>query len=508
MRRVVASFLALGLSLFVFACQKTATRPDPRQLMVQLSGEPASLDPTLVEEGLSFRILINLMDGLLGYDGEGNLTSRLAESYEISKDQKTYSFKIKPDSKWSDGVLVTGAQIQFAIERALNPKSGSKLSGFLRIIDKMESDQNSIRFILKKPSYSFLQVLTLPITYPLRKEVLDANQGKWDPLRGKNVPTNGFYKIESYEPEQKLVLISTQPQSSAPQKVVLRFIADEATGSHLFEQGQLDVLSRIPAYDHKKYEKADAYRVVPFLATYFLGFNLKKNPFQDRTFRQAVAGSIKKSELVQALGSGEVPARSWIPKGLEGFEPYQENEQGLDPRFAEVAQKVKRQNYKKTVVAGFDSSGRNALVMEKIQADLKSQLGWKVVLNNTDWKTFIQSVYRDPAPLFRFGWSSPMMDPLIFLTSFTTNDPFTFTHYSNPRFDQLVEEIQALKPGRIRDQKILKAQKILVEEETLIVPLYHYVSTQVVGPRIETYRVNPFGHTRYEEVRLKHFINE
>ncbi len=290
--------------------------------------------------------------------------------------------------------------------------------------------------------------------------------------------------------------------------MILRFIADEATGSSLFEQGKLDVLSRIPAYDHKKYEKHGSYRVVPFMATYFLGFNVKKAPFKDRLFRQAVAGSIKKSELVKALASGETPASSWIPKGLEGFEPYRENELGLDPRFTDAVKKVKDLKYSSPIEAGFDSSGRNSMVMEKIQADLKAQLGWKVVLNNTDWKTFMQTVYRDPAPLFRFGWSSPMMDPLIFLSSFTTNDPFTFTNYSNPVFDRLVEEIQALKPGGDRDRKILAAQKILVEEEALVVPIYHYVSTQVIGPRIEKYPVSPFGHTRFEEVRMKHFTSE
>ncbi len=197
--------IAIGLVLSLSACQKSPSKPDAQELLVQLSGEPASLDPTLAEEGLSFRVLINIMDGLMGYDGEGNLTSRLAESYEVSKDLKVYQFKIRPDAKWSDGAAVTGSQIQFAIERAMHPKSGSKLSGFLKIIDKIESAQHSIQISLKKPSHSFLQVLTLPITFPLRKDVLDANGGKWDPLRGKNVPTNGFYKIGTYEPDQKLI---------------------------------------------------------------------------------------------------------------------------------------------------------------------------------------------------------------------------------------------------------------------------------------------------------------
>lgn len=503
MRKDWFAIFIMALGLGAVSCKNSPSRPNPKELQVQLSGEPASLDPSLAEEGLSFKILINMMDGLLGYDGGGKLTNRLAESYEISKDRKTYSFKLKPGQTWSDGVPITGGQIQFAIERALRPETGSKLSGFLKAIEKMEADDLSIRFILKKPSYSFLQVLTLPVTFPLRKDILELNQGRWDPLRGKKMATSGFYKIESYEADQKLVLVSTHPESPAPTRVVLRFIADEATGAALFEQGKLDVLSRIPSYDHKKYEKNPRFRVEPFLATYFLGFNIHESPFSDREFRKAVAGAIKKAEIVKALGSKEFPASSWIPRGMEGFEAYRQNGEGLDPRFAEALKNVKNLKYSEPVLVGFDTSGRNSLVMEKIQADLKSQLGWNVVLDNTDWKTYIQSLYRDPAPIFRFGWFTPMMDPLIFLSAFTTGDPLTFTKYSNPKYDRLVEEIEFLEPGPSRDKKIKAAQKIIVEDEALVVPIYHYVSTQVVGERVETYPVNFFGNTRFEEVRLK-----
>lgn len=490
---------------FVSACTPGAKEVPPDTLLVQLANEPVSLDPSLVEDGLGFRILVNIMDGLMGYTNEGELVKRLAESYEISPDKKTYRFKLRADATWSDGVAVTASQIRFAIERALKPSTGSKLSGLFRALDRIEvQDPLEITFVLKRPVSYFLQALTLPLTYPLREDVLQANGGKWDPLRGSKVPTNGAYSIANYERDQKIELVARATLApQAPQKVLLRIIQDESTGASLFQRGSLDVLSRIPAYDQKKYEEKKQVRTVPFLATYFVGFNLKKPPFNDREFRRALAGSIKKAELVRALGTGEFPASSWIPKGLEGSTAYVETEEGFDPRFADSVKRVREKKYAGKISMAFDSSGRNSMVMEKIQADAKANLGWKAELSANDWKTYVKAVYSDPSQVFRFGWSTPMADPVIFLSAFMTKDPFTFTNYSNPAYDALVAKIQEMEPSPERTKLIIDAQAILVEKEAIIIPIYHYVSTQVVGPRLEKYGVSPFGHTRYEEVRFK-----
>jgi len=516
--RCVAIAIPAVLLAAAAACTKKDEAPKDT-LQIQLSSEPVSLDPSLAEDGLGFRILINVMDGLVGYTNEGRLVNRLAESYEISEDRKTYRFKLRPDAVWSDGAAVDASQFKLALERALKPATGSKLSGLLRVIrgasdlvrgtnphaSGIVADGRDLTITLEKPASYFLQVLTLPIAYPLRADVLERNGGRWDALRGDRVPTNGAYKFAGYARDQRIELTAHQRlPDGAPRNVLLRIVQDESTGASLFERGKLDVLSRIPAYDQKKYEEKGQVRVVPFLATYFLGFNLKKPPFNDRDFRRALAGAIKKEELVRALGTGETPASSWIPRGLEGYYPYRADAAGVESVFADSVARVKARKYPGKIVMGFDSSGRNALVMEKVQSDARAALGWKVELANSDWKSFTKSIYVDPTPVFRFGWSTPMIDPVIFLSAFTTKDPFTFTSYSNPAYDGLVARIVALEPGDAeRARLIAQAQKILVEDEAIVIPLYHYVSTQVVGPRLAKYEVSPFGHTRYEEVRLK-----
>ncbi|MBS1962368.1 MAG: peptide ABC transporter substrate-binding protein [Bdellovibrionales bacterium] len=507
--RFLVPFLVLALS----GCTRGSDE-NRGFFSLHLNSEPVTLDPSRVEDGLGIRVLVNLMDGLMGFNSRGELVKRLASTIEISPDLKLYKCVIRDDAVWSDGKPVEADQIQLAIERALKPETGAKLAGLLKWIEGAETfaagkagavtgihaSGKTIEFHLTKPISFFDQILALPITYPLRKDVLAANEGKWDPLRGKNVPTNGAYRIRSSVPDQEILLEAARPlPSAAPTKVLLRVITDESTASTLFDQGKLDVLTRIPAFDQKRYEEKKVVRSVPFQATYFLGFNLKKKPFDRVEFRRALAGAVKKGELVRMLGTGEEPAASWIPKGYEGFYPFKADSEGRDVEFA--GSKVAS---REEIRIAFDSGTRNAIAMEKVQADLKEGLGWKVRLKNMDWKTLVYSIGHDPEMVYRYGWSSSMKDPAGFLLAFVTKDPFNFSGFSNARYDALVEEIAGMKPSPEREKKIFEAEKILLNEQAVVVPLYHYVTTFAVGPRVKRYDVSPLvGVTLFEEVELK-----
>ncbi len=500
---------------FVFtACTHSGTEAERDLLSFHLNSEPVTLDPSRVEDGLGVRLIVNLMDGLTGFNSRGELTKRLASSVDISPDLKTYRCVIRNDAVWSDGVRIDASQFQTGIERALRPETGSKLSGLLKWIEGADAfvagkattvsgiraNGNVIEFHLTKPISFFDQILALPVAYPLRKDVLAANDGKWDPLRGKNVPTDGAYRIRSSTPDQEILLEASRAlPAAAPKRVLLRVITDESTASTLFDQGKIDVLTRIPAFDQKRYEEKKIVRTVPFQATFFLGFNLKKKPFDRVSFRRALAGAVKKGELVRMLATGEEPAASWIPKGYEGYYPFRADSEGRDVEFA--GSKVAS---REEIRIAFDSGTRNAIALEKVQADLKEGLGWKVRLKNMDWKTLVHSIGHDPEMVYRYGWSSSLKDPAAFLLPFVTKDPFNFSGFSNARYDELVDEIVTLRPSPEREAKIFQAEKILLNQEAVVVPLYHYVTTYAVGPRIRKYEVSPLvGVTLFEEVELK-----
>lgn len=507
------AWLGLVITLSV-ACTRTPQSPS-ETLRVQLASEPVSLDPTLAEDGTALLVLGNTMEGLVGYDGAGALQMLLAESHVVSTDGRRYEFVLRPDARWSDGRPVVADDFVTAIRRALTASQGARLAGmFFRIRGAREyfagkdtalgvrEEAGKLVIDLTEPTPYFLQVLTLPIALPLRKDILDANSGRW-PV---DAPSTGPYRLHSRQAD-RVIHLSKNNSYRKPlggfRDVELVIINDEAAALNLFDVSRVDILTRVSAAELPRLRKRpDVLRTFPFFATYYLSFNFRKPPFNDPLWRKAVAGAVRREELVGALDGGELPARSWVPPGLEGHIPYSDPGLVFAPAM-EQARKLPASSRGGTLAAVYDSSARNTLVMEKVQADLKRALGLKISLSNLDWKAYLKSVQTDPPPLFRLGILAPFSDPIQILEVFTSTSPFNYLKWSNADYDRIVEQVAGLKPGPEREAKIRQAQSILVDREAIAVPLYHYVQNHAVGPRVEGFRANPFGVIRFSELKLK-----
>lgn len=517
--------LLLFVLFFTLACSPKG-RDSSLSLKVQLGGIPVSLDPVKSEDGLSLRVLVNVMDGLLGYDSKGKLQNLLASSIETSPDQKRYSFTIRPDARWSDGRPIVAADFVLALKRALAPTALSKLAESLVVIKGAEDyrsgkspqltgvqDQDGKLVIeLERPVSFFLQLMTLPVAMPARQDVLDAHSGRWaEGTEWTQTPTTGPYRIATFIQDQKIGLEPNpyywgpRPRIEAVEWVI---VSDESTGVNLFDQGKIDILTKIPTLQYKRWKSEGKSHSFPFLATYYLGFNCQKPPFNQPDFRRAVFSSIDRKEIVDALMTGEVPARTWIPPGLEGHISYQESLKDYEVgdtqnRFVRSVSKIKALSLSQSQISlQFDSSDRNSMIMEKVQQDLKKNLNLKVSLLNLDWKTHVKSVQVDAPPLFRLAWQTPFLDPIFHLQVLTSHHPANPTGCSNAEYDRLVKLIELEKPGHQRELMIHKAQKILLEEEAMIVPLYHYVQNYAVSSRVKNFRANPFGVIRLNELEV------
>lgn len=505
--------------LFSFLACSPKVHELSRSLRVQLGGVPVSLDPVKSEDGLSLRVLVNVMDGLLGYDGQGRLQNLLASSVETSVDQKRYSFTIRQDARWSDGRPVVAADFILGLKRALAPSTPSKLAESLMVIKGAQDyrsgksselqgvqDQNGKLVIeLERPITFFLQLMTLPVAMPGRQDVIDAHAGRWaEGTEWTRTPTTGPYRIASFVQDQKIVL-QPNPHYWGPrpriETVEWVIVTDENTGVNLFDQGKIDILTKIPTLQFKRWTSEGKTRSFPFLATYYLGFNCRKPPFNQPEFRKAVFSSIDRKEIVDALMTGELPARSWIPPGLEGHISYQAS---LKNSEVQGVSKVKALFSKQgPITLQFDSSDRNSMIMEKVQQDLKKNLSLNVSLSNLDWKSHVKSVQADAPPLFRLAWQTPFLDPIFHLQVLTSQHPANPTGCLNAEYDRLVKLIEIEKPGPHRELLIHQAQKILLEEEVMVVPLYHYVQNYAVSSRVKNFRANPFAVIRFNELEVE-----
>lgn len=498
--------LALGFAFAVlgsFTPGCTGRKAPPADtLRVHVPSEPVSLDPALAEDGIALRILANTMNGLVGFDGAGHLENRLAESYAISPDGLTYEFTIRPRAQWSDGQPVRASQFVAGLRRSMDPATGSKLAAMLTPLRGVfERDGKLVLQVSGQTPY-LMQVLALSVGLPVREDVLKANGGHWP----TDAPVTGPYRIVQHVQDQKYVLErnprywNAAATPHAPVKVELVIVADESTGLNLFNRGQIDILGRVPALDLPRLREAGLVQTDPFLATYYLAFNTRSGLFRDRLWRRAVSGAIRRGQILEALRTGETAARSWIPRGLEGYL----GEDDARAVFSDAIAMAKKQGIPAgtKVVAGFDSGSRNATVLEKVQQDLAEELGIRIELSNLDWKSYVQTLAHEPPSIYRFGWLAPFPDPLSHLQVFTSGNANNYTGWSNEKYDRLVEEIAGMKPGPAREAKIREAQRVLVDDEAAVVPIFHYVQNHAVSKRVQGFRVNPLGAIPFAELKI------
>jgi oligopeptide transport system substrate-binding protein len=507
-------FPALQLALSGLGCSdRGRERQGTSTLRVQLGAEPMTLDPARTEDGVAMKILGNTMDGLVGYDNAGHLESRLADTYRISADRRHYEFTIRNDAKWSDGKPVRAEDFVTGLRRSLAKETAGKLAPLLFSIrnareynqGKVPADALGVHakngelvIDLTKPVSYFVHALTLNMALPAREDLLRQTGGKWL----ESFPVTGPYQITKHIAEEKIIL-ERNPYSLAStpiSKVEIDIVPDESTGLHLFEQGKLDIISKIPDTEFARLRAQDRVHTDPLLAVYYLAFNVRKAPFDQVRNRRAVAASIRKQELVDVLHTGDTVAASWIPRGLEGYfsDPFASRLSAEDLKAAKDDFMLLQ-----PVAAGFDTSMRNRWVLEKIQQDLSSKLGLKLSLENLDWKSYIRSVQTDAAPVFRFAWLAPFDDPIVHLRVFETDNPNNYSHFSDKTYDRLVNEIEILRPGKIREAKLREAQEILLSKDAVVIPLYHYVQNHAVAERVENFHVSPYGIVRFRELRLK-----
>jgi oligopeptide transport system substrate-binding protein len=506
------TLLTLAVLLLIPACtvgDKAQRQREKSVLRIQIPAEPVSLDPAMAEDGLSLLMLSNMMDGLMGYDNDGKLQPFLAQSYELSPDRKRYEFTIR-DAKWSDGRPVYPEDFQAAFRRSLKPDQPSKLAELFMLIRGAKAYRlgqskdlpgvyvrdRKLVIELERPAPYFLHLLTLPPAAPTRVDVLADNDGRWP----ETAPSTGAYHFGAYQPDRR-VLLDRNPYywKGVPPIPLVDFliVGDETTALNLFEQGGVDILTRVPNAELDRLKKEGVIHSSPFYATYYIAFNEKKPPFDNVQWRRAVAGSIRRDEITQAIEMTGTPALSWIPKGLEGYLPYRDPA----PIFADSVKAVKGKPMP-AVAAAFDSGERNALIMQKIQHDLEAGLGLKITLSNLDWKSYIKAMQESPAQIYRFGWLAPIADPITHLEAWTTGNPNNYSGWSNPQYDRLVDEIISLEPGPERTQKIVEAEKILVERDAAVVPIYHYIQMEAVAGRVGGFKINPFGVIPLGELSL------
>ena len=255
-------------------------------------------------------------DGSLSYD-YSQIVPELAESWTISEDGKTITFKLKPEAVFQDGSPVTAADVKWSFDRAVSvggfPTVQMKAGGLERP-DQFEAvDDATFVVKLDKPSKLSLPDLAVPVPFVLNSKIALQHVTEADPWATefvhKNTIGSGAYKVIRWDPGQQLVYERNDAWTGGPlpgaKRVVLREVPNPSTRRALIERGDVQMSWNIPNKDASELDgEVEVFSTPIENAIYCVTLNTNFEPFTDPDVRKAVAYAIPYEEIFKAAAYG------------------------------------------------------------------------------------------------------------------------------------------------------------------------------------------------------------
>lgn len=333
MRRLAALLLAGSVTLTACSAGAGDSGQGPSSapstdLAVGMVAEPANLDFTTTDgAAIPQALLDNVYEGLVAVDDEGGIVPRLAKSWDISPDRRTYTFHLVEGATFSNGAPFTAEDAVFSLDRVKKDWTTS-LAAAMNVVEKAEAkDDATLVVTLARPSNDWLYRMTT------RVGAMFSRTGVAD-LATKPVGT-GPYTVDAWTRGDSLHLARRGDYwGSAPffSGVTLKYFKDPTALNNALLTDAIDVVSTVQAPESLgQFTSDDRFQVIEGTTNgeVVLSFNQAKAPFDDPKVRRAARQAIDTKSLMEScwagrgtlIGSMVPPTDPWY-EDLTGVRPY------------------------------------------------------------------------------------------------------------------------------------------------------------------------------------------
>ena len=508
------------LSCLALACSASAVT-----LHVHNGGDPTSLDPHKISGDWENRVVGDAFEGLMTEDEFARATYGMASSHSVSTDGLTYTFQLR-SAKWSDGNDVSADDFVYAFRRLMQPTTAAKYAWLQFPIKNAEAinsgaisdvSQLGVRAVsssvleieLEEATPYFLGALTHYTAYPVPSWVIEQHGDEW--VKVENIVVNGPYKPTEWIPGSHVALEKNPSYydyaNLAIDEVIFYVLEDQSAALKRYEAGEFDILTAFPKdqIERLRRERPDELQLAPYAGLYYYVVNHNMPELQNKRIRQAMAMAINRNIITEKiLGTGEQPAYSIVPPNMDNYG---------DPFVASWAQAdyTDRVQVAKDIMAiyGYDRDNPLKLVLRYNTNDNHKRVAvaiaamWKAIgieieLLNTEVKVHYEDLNKNQFEVARAGWLADYNDPINFLSLLRNNTEYNYGRWDNARFNELVNTAEQTLDLGTRAQWLLAAEQLAVDEVAMI-PIYYYMSENIVSTAVKGYQDNAFDihRTRY-----------
>lgn len=497
-------YLLYSALLLVLACAGCGTSESPSELVILNGAEPESLDPAIVTGQPDLRVTGALFEGLMRNDPRtGAPIPGLAERWDLSRDGRIYTFHLRSNAVWSTGEPITADDVVYSWRRVLAPATASDYAGQLFYIKNAQEfnrgsipnpaelgvqaiDRRTVRVELNGPTAFFLDLCAIPTMAVVPRQIIDKQGDRW--LMARPLPVSGAYELVAWRINDKIRLqknlLYWDAANTQNERVDVLPIGSASTALNLYESGVADIVwdkELVPSELLDALLKRPDFHTFDYLGTYFIRFNVTRQPLDDPRVRRALALAIDKQRIVDRITrAGEKTASHLTPNLIPHYHPPEGL--GYDPetarRLLAEAGYPGGKGFRPVHYLFNAAAGGAAKTHEKIAIELqqmwKQELGIQMELRQAEWKVVLASQSRLDYDLCRSSWVGDYNDPNTFLDLFMSQSGNNRTGWKSARYDQLMLQANAQTDPSAREQLLQTAETLLVREALPIAPLFFY----------------------------------
>lgn len=531
----------LNSVFFVFSLMALTNTSFAKTFVNCSEASPASFNPQVVTDAPSYNAsAIPLYNKLLEFEiGTTNQAPALAQSYTISKDEKTYTFKLRRGVKFHTTKYFTptremnATDVIFSIDRqrlADHPFHNVSNAAYTQynnnikdnIISVKALDPYTVEIKLKENQATFLGHLSGNYMVVLSAEYADMllkqNQKQnldqlpigTGPFKYVSYVKDSIIRYEAHNDFWNAKTYKGKPENKIT-KLVYAITPDESVRYQKLKAGECHFVTLPSILDLKNMEANPKMKVMSQegLNLGYIGMNVTKKPFDNKLVRQAINYALNRQSYLDAIYFGTaILASNPVPPALWSYDKTLKNYEYNPEKAKALLKQAGFQNGFETslwtlpVTRPYNPNGKK--MGEMIQSDL-AKVGIKLKLISYDWPTFTQKSRTGEQEMIMYGWTGNN-DPDTFLNDLLSCESVktgnNTARWCNQNFNELITKARAVSDIKKRKPLYQQAQRIF-KEEAPWVTLAHAKVFRAMSKQVDGFKIDPFGYDYFQNVELK-----
>ena len=526
-KKFTLAAVSVSAVFLLAACgsQQSSSSASKDKQVLKLSAT-APLDTIDISKATGYGQTGNVFESFYRLGKNGQPAAGLAKSGTVSKDGKTWTFKLRSNAKWSNGEKITAQDFVYSWRRTINPKTASPYAYLFSGIKNADEiiagkkspsslgikalNQETVQVKLNRPIAYFKVLMAYPLFGP-QNEAFIKKTGKKYATSSKYMLYSGPFKITGWKGTNDTWSFVKNNQYWDKQAVKLSKISYQVvkttnTGYQLYQQGKLD-LTPLSSEQVKQLKKNKDFKTYPYSYVAFLAYNFQakdatvKKALNNKNIRLALSLSLDRKILTsKVFGDGSSVPTGFVASGL-AYDPANKEDFAKEQKVAntvdyneKLAEKywktgLKELGLKKlnlTLLASNESTNADALTQYLQSQWTKVLSGINVKVNSIPSKNAHTKASSGDFDIYVSGWGGDFSDPMTFMQILQKGISFNYGKWNNAEYNRLIKKALTTDANDVnkRWQDLVKAAQVANADQA-VTPIYQQTTAYLQNSKVK-----------------------